>query len=102
MTEGSASLVVEGTTSIHSRAKRLAVIHNPIAGRGRLRRYAAFLDALNARGLIEVEMPTSCRGDGERWALPESSEEGAVLVAADGCVTINEVVNGLQALRRGG
>lgn len=102
MTEGSASLVVEGTTSIHSRAKRLAVIHNPIAGRGRLRRYAAFLDALKARGLIVKELPTSCRGDAERWARQVSSAEGDMLVAAGGDGTINEVVNGLLANRQGG
>ena len=102
MTEGSASLVVEGTTSIHSRAKRLAVIHNPIAGRGRLRRYAAFLDALKARGLIVKELPTSCRGDAERWARQVSSAEGDMLVAAGGDGTINEVVNGLLTNRQGG
>src|SRR5690625_1506605 len=82
--------------------RRLAVIHNPLAGQRRRRRYAAFLEALEARGLVVNELPTRRRGDAERLAQAVGPEAGDMLVAAGGDGTINEVVNGLMANPQGG
>ena len=100
--EVTAALAPEAPEAAPVTAKRLAVIHNPIAGHRRRHRYADFLTALRGRGLIVRELPTTCRGDAERWARTVSRKEGDMIVAAGGDGTINEVVNGLMVNERGG
>lgn len=102
MNEASATPVPGDCKSAPAGTRRLAVIHNPIAGRRRRQRYAAYLEALRARGLIINDLPTSRRGDAEAWARTISGAEGDMVVAAGGDGTINEVVNGLMTNRCGG
>lgn len=82
--------------------RRLAIIHNPLAGQWRRRRYAALLQALRRDGWELREMPTLRRGDAERLAALVTPADGDMVVAAGGDGTINEVINGLMANQVGG
>lgn len=102
MKELYASLETSPEPPLPSEVKRLLVIHNPIAGRRRRHRYAAYLEALRAHGLLLEELPTTCRGDAERQARDIACGPGDMIVAAGGDGTINEVVNGLMHNRQVG
>ena len=81
--------------------QRLLVIVNPKAGRRRRRRLRATLDQLRRHGCRITLRDTTKAGDAESFARA-AVEEGAVydaIVAAGGDGTINEVVNGLAAVR---
>lgn len=79
------------------RPRRLHIIHNPIAGQRRRRRYAGFLAALRQQGIAFVDHPTARRGDAERLAAALEPAPGTMVAAAGGDGTINEVINGLLA-----
>jgi len=72
------------------------VIHNPIAGARRRRRFAATLEALAAWRCTVVVRETTRRGDAEEFAREGVGDFDAI-VAAGGDGTINEVVNGMGA-----
>jgi YegS/Rv2252/BmrU family lipid kinase len=76
-------------------ARRLLVIHNPVAGARRRRRFRATLAALAAAGAAVRVLDTGARGDAERMARELVASQCDMLVAAGGDGTINEVVNGL-------
>lgn len=81
--------------------RRLLVIHNPVAGARRRRRFRAVLEALEAGGVRVTVRDTTGRGDAERIARDVATTGDAAamdaVVAAGGDGTINEVVNGLLA-----
>lgn len=73
---------------------RIAIIVNPVAGRGRALRAAASLaQALRMRGETAELLPTAQPGDAERFAR-ETAADWYVSAGGDG--TANEVVNGLR------
>lgn len=78
-------------------ARRVLVIHNPAAGRGRRRKMAEVVAHLETLGCPVTMQETTGRGDAEDIASRISSEEVDVVVTAGGDGTINEVVNGLLA-----
>lgn len=80
--------------------RRLLVIHNPVAGSGRLgwrkrARLEAYLDLLEDAGCAVEFRPTTQRGDAEVFARSASAEAYDAVVAAGGDGTIGEVANGL-------
>jgi YegS/Rv2252/BmrU family lipid kinase len=75
--------------------RRLLVIHNPVAGRGRQRRFRAVLQQLEALDCGVALRETSRPGDATRLAREAGPADADVLVAAGGDGTINEIVNGL-------
>jgi YegS/Rv2252/BmrU family lipid kinase len=77
--------------------RRLLVIHNPVAGRRRSRRFHAVLRGLEALGCEVSLRKTAGPGDATRLAREAGPDDGDILVAAGGDGTINEVVNGLMA-----
>ncbi len=87
--------VMERTTR-PATARRLLVIHNPVAGGRRARRLRAVVEWLEGAhdSIVEVRS-TGGRGDAEAFA--RAVEPGSVdaVVAAGGDGTINEVINGL-------
>ncbi len=74
--------------------RRLLVIHNPVAGARRRRRYEATLAALADAGCAVTVHETRGRGDAEEISRAQHGSFDAV-VAAGGDGTINEVANGL-------
>jgi diacylglycerol kinase (ATP) len=78
-------------------ARRLLVIHNPMAGARRRRRFRATLAALEAAGAGIRVLDTGARGDAERMARDLAASGFDALVAAGGDGTVNEIVNGLLA-----
>lgn len=81
--------------AVGARPQRLLIIHNPIAGQRRRRRYAGFLAALRRQGVEIEDQPTARRGDAERLAASLEPAPGMIVAAAGGDGTINEVINGL-------
>ena len=75
--------------------RRLLVIHNPVAGRRRRRRFRAVLQRLEALGCGVALRETTGPGDATRLAREADPADGDALVAAGGDGTINEIVNGL-------
>lgn len=83
-------------TDASSRAPRVLVIRNPVAGRAPARaRSQRVLAALAAHGCIVTERITEARGDAERFAVEAVSESYDIVAVAGGDGTLNEVVNGL-------
>ncbi|WP_207478055.1 diacylglycerol/lipid kinase family protein [Arenibaculum pallidiluteum] len=81
--------------------RRLLVVRNPTAGRRRVRRYRAVLDALQDLG-AEVEIrETAGRGDAERIAREADPAAHDALVVAGGDGTVNEALNGLLSRAEG-
>jgi diacylglycerol kinase (ATP) len=76
--------------------RRIVVIHNPIAGRRRNRRFAATLARLRALGCAVEVVPTGHAGEAELLARRVGAGDCDVLAVAGGDGTINEVVNGLR------
>ena len=77
--------------------RRLLVIHNPVAGRRRRKRFQAVLDLLERDGAALLLRATQGPGDATRIAREIRDGEADLVVAAGGDGTINEVVNGLVA-----
>ena len=74
-------------------ARRVFVIHNPVSGVRRRRRYRAVLAALVERGCTVVVRDTERRGDAEAFA--RAARDCDVVVVAGGDGTLNEAANGL-------
>ena len=82
--------------------RRVLVVANPIAGRGRGERAARELrEALAAEGRsVEVRL-TCAAGDARRWALEAADADAAdLLVSIGGDGTLREVLDGLAAADR--
>ena len=77
--------------------RRLLVIHNPVAGRRRRKRFQATLDLLERDGAALSLRATEAPGDAIRLARRIEPGEADLVVAAGGDGTINEVINGLVA-----
>jgi YegS/Rv2252/BmrU family lipid kinase len=71
------------------------VIHNPVAGRRRRKRFRAVLDLLEGDGNELSLRATEAPGDATRLARRIEPGEADLIVAAGGDGTINEVINGL-------
>ncbi len=80
--------------------RRLLIIHNPVAGRGRRKRFQTVLDLLERHGNELSLRATEAPGDGTRLARQIEAGDGDLVVAAGGDGTINEVINGLVAAGR--
>lgn len=82
------------------RPRHILVIHNPVAGRRRRKRFWAALDLLERDG-NEVSLHlTEGPGHAIEFARRIRSGEADLVAAAGGDGTINEVVNGLVAAGR--
>jgi len=77
--------------------RRLLVLVNPIAGRGRKRYLQKVLAALRAEGAQVSVYTTEAAGQAWRMAASTAATRADVIVAAGGDGTVNEVVNGLAA-----
>ncbi|MBI5165815.1 MAG: diacylglycerol kinase family lipid kinase [Magnetospirillum sp.] len=77
--------------------RRVLVIHNPTAGRSRVRRLSDVLERLTALGCLVTTRETERRGDAEAFAREACDCTYDVIAAAGGDGTINEVVNGMAA-----
>lgn len=77
--------------------RRALVVFNPTAGRSRRRRLEAVLDGLPGLGWRPELLRTARRGDAEEAARGAQDEGFALIVAAGGDGTVNEVANGLAA-----
>src|SRR5690242_5145962 len=75
--------------------RRLLVVFNPVAGRGRERRLAAILRALRRQGCAVEIRRAAARVDAERIADAAKPDGWDAVVAAGGDGTINELANGL-------
>ncbi len=75
--------------------KRLILVANPSAGRRRLGRLTAVLEALRAAGAEPEVRLTSGPGDGTSLAAAAVAGRPDAVVAVGGDGTINEVLNGL-------
>ena len=81
--------------------RRILVIFNPTAGRGRSRakRLSRVITELERRGCTVTVLSTRAPGDAERLAR-EADLAFDVIVAAGGDGTVNEVANGIFATSR--
>lgn len=77
--------------------RRIAIIHNPLAGARSRTRLQAVIDRLEELGARACLMPTRSRGDATAIAAGLSHDAWDAVVVAGGDGTINEVVNGLAA-----
>jgi len=83
-----------------ARPRRVLVIHNPVAGRRRRKRFWAALDLLERDG-NEVSLNlTEAPGHATEFARRIRPGKADLVVAAGGDGTVNEVVNGLVAAGR--
>jgi YegS/Rv2252/BmrU family lipid kinase len=73
----------------------VVAIYNPVAGRGRRQRFDATMRELGLQGFDVVARETAKRGDAEDFARAASQDAAAIVIAAGGDGTVNEVVNGL-------
>ena len=83
---------VDATPS--DRARRLLVVHNPVAGWRRVERFRRTVDQLERHGCAITERATTGPGDAE--AIAASAGEVDVVVVAGGDGTVNEALNGLM------
>src|SRR5262249_30599366 len=77
--------------------KAVLLIRNPIAGRRRQGLVDAVVRQLEAEGWAVEMVDTAAAGDARRLAESHEVDRYAVIAAAGGDGTINEVVNGLAA-----
>jgi YegS/Rv2252/BmrU family lipid kinase len=77
------------------RARRVLLIHNPIAGAQRPGYLAQILRELEALGLEAEQRDTKSRGEAESIAGEITRADCDVMAVAGGDGTINEVVNGM-------
>jgi len=80
-------------------APPLRIIHNPTAGRRRLRLLEAVKAALTRAGVTARVSPTGARGDAERLARAAAAAGEPAVAVAGGDGTINEAINGLAGGR---
>jgi diacylglycerol kinase (ATP) len=79
-----------------ARGERVLIVHNPSAGRGRAARCLAELTkTMGDAGIAYDVVSTRKSGDGVALAARGSQEGYAIIVAAGGDGTINEVINGM-------
>ena len=76
-------------------ARRLLVIHNPVAGGARGGRLRAALERLAAMGCTVTVRPTDAVGAARRIAAAASPADFDVVAVAGGDGTMNEALNGL-------
>lgn len=74
-------------------ARRLLVVHNPVAGWRRLGRFQRTIEALRAQGCAVEVRQTG--GPGDAFRLARDAHDVDVVVVAGGDGTINEALNGL-------
>lgn len=74
---------------------RIAIIHNPTAGRRRQKRVHALMALLETSGHHVTLTPTGKSGDARQFAL--AAKDIDILIVAGGDGTVNEVVEGLCA-----
>ena len=84
--------------------RRLLVIHNPVAGRRRRKRFWEVLELLERDGNELTLHMTEAQGDAIAFAREIAPGDTDLVVAAGGDGTINEVANGLVpgGLEKGG
>jgi YegS/Rv2252/BmrU family lipid kinase len=82
------------SSSASDRARRLLVIHNPVAGWRRVERFRRTVQQLERHGCAIRERATTGPGDAE--AIAASAGEVDVVVVAGGDGTVNEALNGLM------
>lgn len=80
-------------------APPLRIIHNPTAGRRRLKLFEAVRAALTRAGVASRVSPTGARGDAERFARAAAAASEPAIAVAGGDGTINEAINGLAGGR---
>jgi diacylglycerol kinase (ATP) len=80
-------------------ARRLLVIHNPVAGWRRRHRLWAVIERLEHRGCLVDLRETTRRGDAEAFASAALADDYDRMVVAGGDGTINEAINGLADRR---
>jgi len=80
-------------------ARRLLVIHNPVAGWRRRHRLWAVIERLEHRGCRVDLRETTRRGDAEAFARAALADDYDRMVVAGGDGTINEAINGLADRR---
>jgi YegS/Rv2252/BmrU family lipid kinase len=80
-------------------ARRLLVIHNPVAGWRRRHRLWAVIERLEHRGCLVDLRETTRRGDAEAFARVALADNYDRMVVAGGDGTINEAINGLADRR---
>jgi len=83
---------VNGSPS--GRARRLLIIHNPVAGWRRVGRFRRTLAHLERHGCAITEQATTGPGDAETIAAAAGEVDGVVVAGGDG--TVNEALNGLM------
>ncbi|MEE3626621.1 diacylglycerol kinase family protein [Nitrospirillum sp. BR 11752] len=99
----SSALHLAVTETVAIPARRLLIIHNPVAGRRRRGLMGGVVDTLRQGGSAVTVVETTGPRDAERLAALAASgalTEGVIpdaVVASGGDGTINEVVNGLLA-----
>jgi YegS/Rv2252/BmrU family lipid kinase len=76
------------------RARRLLVVHNPVAGWRRVERFRRTVDQLERHGCAITERATSGPGDAETIAAAAGEVDVVVVAGGDG--TVNEALNGLM------
>lgn len=82
---------------VNDRPRRLLVIHNPVAGRRRRRRFWEALDSLERDGNELFLHLTEAPGHAIEYARQIEPGDADLVIAAGGDGTINEVINGLVA-----
>ena len=85
--------------AFESRPRKVLVVANPVAGRGRGERLARELAAhLSAAGCEVLTKLTGARGDAMRWTS-EGASEVSFVVSVGGDGTLREVFSGLEDTR---
>lgn len=77
--------------------RRLLVVLNPVAGRGRQRWLGAVLRHLEAEAAAVTVRETGAPGDARRFAAEVAAGEADAVIVAGGDGTLNEAANGLAA-----
>jgi len=81
--------------------RRLLIVYNPIAGRGRRHLLQAVIVALRMEGAEVIVRETELAGDAERLARDIEVRQVDAIIAAGGDGTVNEVINGLLSREEG-
>jgi YegS/Rv2252/BmrU family lipid kinase len=77
-----------------AQARRLLVVHNPVAGWRRFARFRQTVTQLERHGCTITEQATSGPGDAEAIASAAEAVDAVVVAGGDG--TVNEALNGLM------